>query len=157
MNSIRVRAIALTKENKLLLIRRSKPGTDPYYVFPGGGLEHDDNNELEKGLLRELSEEADAEVQEIVCPVYLIRRDKETEVEYEVYFLVKLDAWSGLNRSGPEFSESTEGQYLLEEFELSHNVISRLNIKPAEVKDYLCKKLLEGKQMDAIDVDFLRS
>ncbi len=50
------RAILITKENKLLLMRRFKPDTGEYYVTIGGGVE--DGETSEQDLVRELKEES---------------------------------------------------------------------------------------------------
>ena len=52
------RALVLTKENKILFIKRIKIGQEPYYVTPGGGIEENENS-LE-ALKRELLEETGA-------------------------------------------------------------------------------------------------
>jgi 8-oxo-dGTP pyrophosphatase MutT (NUDIX family) len=51
----RVRALLTTPEGDLLTIRRIRPGQEPYWVLPGGGVEN--GEDLETALARELHEE----------------------------------------------------------------------------------------------------
>jgi len=55
-----VRAILLDEDDRLVLIKRMKPGRTPYWTTPGGGLESTDVS-LRAGLRRELPEELGAE------------------------------------------------------------------------------------------------
>src|ERR1022692_3011607 len=51
----RVRALLITPDDDLLTIQRIRPGQDPYWVLPGGGVET--GEDLETALARELREE----------------------------------------------------------------------------------------------------
>jgi ADP-ribose pyrophosphatase YjhB (NUDIX family) len=46
----RVRALLITQDGDLLTIRRTRPGQEPYWVLPGGGVE--DGEDLEAALAR---------------------------------------------------------------------------------------------------------
>ena len=50
------RAILLDDEDRLVLIKRTKPGATPYWITPGGGVEPGDTTVAE-GLRREVLEE----------------------------------------------------------------------------------------------------
>jgi ADP-ribose pyrophosphatase YjhB (NUDIX family) len=52
----RVRAILVTDDERLLVIKRTRPGTPTYWVLPGGHVEPGDAD-LEAALHRELHEE----------------------------------------------------------------------------------------------------
>lgn len=52
------RAILIDDEGRLVLIKRTKPGREPYWTAPGGGVEADDVS-VEAALRRELAEELD--------------------------------------------------------------------------------------------------
>jgi 8-oxo-dGTP pyrophosphatase MutT (NUDIX family) len=58
-----VRAILLTPEREVLLIRIRLPGVAPFWVAPGGGIEPDETPA--DALRRELSEEVGIEIGEI--------------------------------------------------------------------------------------------
>jgi 8-oxo-dGTP pyrophosphatase MutT (NUDIX family) len=51
----RARALLITPGNYLITIQRIRPGQEPYWVLPGGGVEPGDD--LETALTRELREE----------------------------------------------------------------------------------------------------
>lgn len=51
----RVRGLLITPGHEFLVIKRIRPGQDPYWVLPGGGVEN--GEELEIALARELHEE----------------------------------------------------------------------------------------------------
>lgn len=55
------RAIVTDDEARLVLIKRTKPGQQPYWTTPGGGVEDSDPS-IEAALHRELHEELGAEV-----------------------------------------------------------------------------------------------
>lgn len=63
------RAILITKDNKLLLMKRTKP-EGVYYVTIGGGIE--DGETSEQALLRELKEESGSIVDK---PVFAFHYD----------------------------------------------------------------------------------
>ncbi|RSM34881.1 NUDIX hydrolase, partial [Actinoplanes sp. ATCC 53533] len=52
----RVRAVLVTPNDKVLLIRRERPHTPVYWVLPGGGVESTDASR-EDALRREVHEE----------------------------------------------------------------------------------------------------
>ncbi|MCX4986628.1 NUDIX domain-containing protein [Streptomyces sp. NBC_00572] len=59
----RVRAILITPQDTTLVMKRVRPGSDPYWVIVGGGVEETDATR-EDALLREVREEiaGDAEI-----------------------------------------------------------------------------------------------
>jgi ADP-ribose pyrophosphatase YjhB (NUDIX family) len=54
------RAILIDEHDRLVLIRRTKPGQAPYWTAPGGGVDATDAS-VEAALHRELAEELGAE------------------------------------------------------------------------------------------------
>src|SRR5215470_12643322 len=58
------RAILLDGDD-LVLIKRTKPGVDPYWVTPGGGVEETDDTVV-GALHREVDEELGAKVSDVV-------------------------------------------------------------------------------------------
>jgi 8-oxo-dGTP pyrophosphatase MutT (NUDIX family) len=56
------RAIVIDDEARLVLVRRTKPGTAPYWTALGGGVEPEDPS-VEAALVRELREELGASQQ----------------------------------------------------------------------------------------------
>ena len=67
--SVRLRpSAAIIRDGAILLIEDDEPGFGIHYNLPGGGLE--DSESLHEGVVRELREEADAEIE--VGPLILV-------------------------------------------------------------------------------------
>jgi ADP-ribose pyrophosphatase YjhB (NUDIX family) len=75
----RVRGLLITPDGDLLTIRRIRPGEDPYWVLPGGGVEG--GEDLETALARELREEA-AATAEIHSLMHIVDHDTERQYFY---------------------------------------------------------------------------
>jgi ADP-ribose pyrophosphatase YjhB (NUDIX family) len=131
----RVRAIVLTPANTMLLIKRTRPGTAPYWVLPGGHTDGTDSS-LEDSLLRELREELGGEAT-ILRLVDVIHR--ETERQY--FYLATMNHWSFADRTGPEFGELGRGSYELEEFPTHAEAIEHIDLKPDEIAVFLADAL----------------
>ena len=58
---VRIRASGLVfKDKKLIIVEHKKKGFNPYYVLPGGGIEHGESPE--QALVREIKEEINLDV-----------------------------------------------------------------------------------------------
>lgn len=132
----RVRAILYKDSDHIYLIKRVKNGQDPYWVTPGGGVEEMDTT-IENALIRELQEElgASIEIQRLVF--VLERQTKDDLVTKESFFLCRLIDMDEAARTGPEFSDSSRGEYILDEILLSPTHIQQTNIKPEELKQFV--------------------
>lgn len=127
------RALILTKENKILLLKRSKKGLKPYYVTPGGGIE--ENESSLQALIRELKEETGSSVTDICFLFHLDDVDKKNSVDF---YLVK--EVSRAVPTGIEWQQSTEeNKYELYEADIEE--LSDLNLKPDVVKKALINAL----------------
>ncbi|HST60525.1 MAG TPA: NUDIX hydrolase [Longimicrobium sp.] len=132
----RVRAVLLTPTGNLLLIKRVRAGTSPYWVFPGGGVEAQDEDP-ESALLREVREETGgtATVRKLL---FVLERDPgPTSADRELFYLADVASWDEAERSGPEFLEADPGAYVLDEFPLSAEEIEARDIKPDAMKRWL--------------------
>lgn len=137
---VRVRAILLTENESLLLIKRVKPnGTEPYWVAPGGGVEDDDVNLLDT-LERELREELGASAQFLRLAFVLEHRVAGKALR-EYFFICRLLDYDLGLRSGPEFDDPTRGQYILDEIPLDAEALSAINIKTSQLRDWLLRNL----------------
>lgn len=65
----RARGIVIDDEGRLLVIKRTKPGQEPYWTLPGGGVDGCDAT-VEDALRRELAEELGATA-DIIWQVFL--------------------------------------------------------------------------------------
>ncbi|MBR6730152.1 MAG: NUDIX domain-containing protein [Alphaproteobacteria bacterium] len=127
------RALVLTKENKILFIKRIKIGQEPYYVTPGGGIEENENS-LE-ALKRELLEETGSQVAEISFLFHLDDVDMRNSVD----FYIAKEVSRGIP-SGSEWVLSNE-QNKYELYEASIEELDKMNIKPKIVKKALINAL----------------
>ncbi|WP_019631165.1 NUDIX hydrolase [Actinomadura atramentaria] len=124
-----VRAVLLTPSSDLLLMKRTRPNTPPYWVLIGGGVEPDDPTP-EDALRREIREEIGGEAK-IVKHLHTIQ----TADTIQDIYLATITSWNFNNRTGPEFTDSTRGKYELEQHH--PDTIKTLNIKPPALKPLL--------------------
>ncbi|MFE3765411.1 NUDIX domain-containing protein [Streptomyces sp. NPDC059104] len=127
----RVRAVLVTADDTMLVIRRTKPGIPEYWVLPGGGVEPGDESR-EAALHREIHEE-------IAGKAHIIRllHTTESEGERQLFYLARIATWSFEDRTGPEFSAEGRGEYMLEEIPLTVEALDGINLKPDEIAHVL--------------------
>ncbi len=141
----RVRAILLTGDDSVLLIKRVKPNKSAsYWVAPGGGVEHSDAD-LIATLERELYEELGA-VATVLDTAFVLEHRKAGKQLEEHFFVCYLHHYDLSKRYGPEFSDPSRGKFIPEEIPLDPFELCRINIKTPELRDWMIRKL-----------DFLRS
>ncbi|GAA1110799.1 NUDIX hydrolase [Kitasatospora arboriphila] len=141
----RVRAVLITPNNTMLLIKRIRPGIDPYWVIVGGGVE-DTDADRKAALLREINEEiaGDAEI------LRLLHQMDNPKGETEYYYLARIEKWDFDNRTGPEFARTDRGEYILEEIPLTQEAVESLNLMPSQFKDVLCEAIARGELIPAL-------
>jgi len=131
----RVRAI-ITKDNKIILIKRVKPN-ETYWVFPGGGIEKGETKK--QALIREIKEELglDIEVKELL----LERKSDKPGMEGITEYFFTADIVDGElgTGEGPEYKPNSnyEGGYELEWVDITN--LPQINLKPKEVKNLVVK------------------
>jgi 8-oxo-dGTP pyrophosphatase MutT (NUDIX family) len=135
----RVRAVLLTPNNTTLLIKRIRPGIDPYWVIVGGKIEPTDASP-EDALQREVREEIAGEA-EIVSLLHTL----ETDEERQDFYLATIDNWSFEDRTGPEFSQEGRGEYLLEEIPLTTEALDAINLLPQAIAVVLREAVDRGE------------
>ncbi|MGN1091296.1 MAG: NUDIX domain-containing protein [Alphaproteobacteria bacterium] len=121
------RAIIITKDNKLLLMKRTKPD-GVYYVTIGGGIE--DGETSEQALLRELKEESGSIVDKPVFAFHFDDIERQNSVDFYVC--------KEINRIKPTGTEWTkwntpDNQYEL--VEVSIDEVKKLPLKPNKMKE----------------------
>lgn len=134
----RVRAILVTPNNTMLVIKRVRPGINPYWVVPGGGVEPTDPDR-EAALEREVREEIGGEI-DVMSLLHLL----ESQDEQHYFYLATIKRWSFEDRTGPEFADDSRGEYLLEEVPLTLDGIASIDLKPGAIGDFL-KNVLRTK------------
>lgn len=136
----RVRAILLTENAppRILLLKRTRPGIDPYWVAPGGGVEPADAS-LEAALVRELFEELGATV-DILKLVLLMDEPlsfEEGRPARQSVFLCHLLALDLTKRRGPEFDDPARGGYSPEYWIWQSDALRQINLVPETLKQFL--------------------
>ncbi|MFD8982927.1 NUDIX domain-containing protein [Streptomyces sp. NPDC059564] len=127
----RVRAVLVTADDTMLVIRRTKPDIPVYWVLPGGGVEASDESR-EAALHREIHEEI-AGKPDIVRLLHTM----ESEDERQFFYLAHIATWSFEDRTGPEFSAEGRGEYALEEIPLTVEGLDGIDLKPEEIAHVL--------------------
>jgi 8-oxo-dGTP pyrophosphatase MutT (NUDIX family) len=122
-----VRAILVTPAAGLLLIRRTWPGAIPYWVFPGGHVEPDDQG-LRAAVVREVREEAGTEPR--ITGLLHVLAD---EHQREYFYLGRIQSWSEADRTGPEFGDLDRGEYRLEEIPLTLEALDAISVVPEDI------------------------
>ncbi len=136
----RVRAILLTGNDSVLLIKRVKPGSSAsYWVAPGGGVEHQDAD-LIATLERELYEELGA-VATVLETAFVLEHQKAGKQLEEHFFVCRLLNYDLSKRYGPEFNDPARGEYIPEEVPLDAFELCHVNLKTPELRDWMIRKL----------------
>ncbi|MEU9107123.1 NUDIX domain-containing protein [Streptomyces xanthophaeus] len=127
----RVRAVLVTADDMMLVIRRTKPGIPVYWVLPGGGVEESDESR-EAALHREIHEEIAGK-----ADIVRLLHTMETDDERHLFYLARIATWSFEDRTGPEFSAEGRGDYALEEIPLTVKGLDTIDLKPEEIAHIL--------------------
>ncbi|MEU1538497.1 MULTISPECIES: NUDIX domain-containing protein [Streptomycetaceae] len=132
------RAILLDGDS-LVLIKRTKPGLNPYWVTPGGGVEAEDATIVE-ALHRELDEELGAKVTDVV-PAFVdtvehIGEDGSHGVKVQHFFVCRLASMDPSRRHGPEVDEPS-GTYDVVRVPFSRVGLASVEIVPLTLRHYL--------------------
>ncbi|MBQ0928615.1 NUDIX hydrolase [Saccharopolyspora endophytica] len=129
------RAILLDEYGRLLLIKRTKPGQDPYWTAPGGGVEESDSS-VEAALHRELDEELGATATGLT-QVFLFSSASDSGVAVQHFFVARLSTLDESSRSGAEFADPARGGYELDRVDLRGDALVSVDLKPAALKDFV--------------------
>jgi 8-oxo-dGTP pyrophosphatase MutT (NUDIX family) len=137
----RVRAVLITPDQHLLAIRRTRPGQPAYWVLPGGGVE-DSDPDRESALQRELREELAA-----TADIHGLLHIVERAAERQYIYLARVHTWTFADRTGPEFTDHTRGDYRLDQIPVTATGIRAVEFKPDEIADFLTHYLGAGTDL----------
>jgi ADP-ribose pyrophosphatase YjhB (NUDIX family) len=129
------RAILIDDHDRLVLIKRTKPGQTPYWTAPGGGVEDTDSS-IEAALHRELAEELGAEASG-AARVFLFSAPSDAGVAVQHFFVARLTKLEPTARNGPEFDDPLRGGYDPERIDLRGEDLASIDLKPAALKDFI--------------------
>ncbi|UUV32205.1 NUDIX domain-containing protein [Amycolatopsis roodepoortensis] len=124
-----VRALLVDDEGSLVLIRRTKPGEDPYWTTPGGGVLS--GEQPDDALRRELREElgATASIGGALTP----STPSVASDPCQTIYLARLRTLRPETRSGPEWTEQASGTYTIAIVPITD--LATINLKPTWLRD----------------------
>ncbi len=129
----------LIDDDQFLLIKRTKPGLDPYWITPGGGVEPEDATVID-ALHRELDEELGAKVSDVV-PAFVdtvdhVGEDGSAGVKVQHFFVCRLESMDLSRRHGPEVDEPC-GIYEVVRLPFTHAGVTSVEVVPDSLRAYL--------------------
>lgn len=138
------RAILLDGDTdpRMILIKRTKPGQQPYWITPGGGVEPEDTSVVE-ALHREVDEELGAKVTDVV-PAFVDTvphsegdaPDGAVGVKVQHFFVCRLASMDLSRRHGPEVDEPC-GEYEVVRIPFTREGIASVGMVPPSLRAYL--------------------
>ncbi|WNI16581.1 NUDIX hydrolase [Actinacidiphila sp. ITFR-21] len=125
--------------DRLVLIKRTKPGIAPYWVTPGGGVEDDDPGIL-AALHREIDEELGGKITDPV-PAFVdttehVAGDGSHGVKVQFFFVCRLASMDLSRRHGPEVDQP-RGDYEVVRVPFSRMGLASVDIVPLTLRHYL--------------------
>lgn len=127
------------RPGELILIKRTKPGLEPYWITPGGGVEPGVDRTVVDALHRELDEELGAKVTDVV-PAFVdtVRDAEETPggVKVQHFFVCRLASMDPARRHGPEVDEPC-GEYEIVRVPFTPTGLTSVEVVPPTLRAYL--------------------
>ncbi|MEV7465434.1 NUDIX domain-containing protein [Streptomyces kronopolitis] len=128
------RAILLDGD-ELILIKRIKPGREPYWVTVGGGVEDDDAS-VEAALRREVFEEVGGRLSRAEL-VHLVTDELDGGIGIQHIFAASLSSMDLSARTGTEFSKPERGSYEVVRVPFIAGAIRELNLMPTTLAAFI--------------------
>lgn len=127
------RAILLDGD-ELILMKRTKPGLDPYWTTVGGGVEKSDAG-IEAALHREVFEELGGTLARAEL-VYLVTDEVEGGVAVQHIFAARLASMDVSIRTGTEFSKPERGLYEIVRVPFTAQGVLGVHLVPPQLAQY---------------------
>ncbi|MFC5719794.1 NUDIX domain-containing protein [Streptomyces gamaensis] len=126
-------------EFDMIVIKRTKPGQDPYWITPGGGMEPEDASVV-AALHREVDEELGAKVVDVV-PAFVDTVSHSLHhaahgVKVQHFFVCRLASMDLSLRHGPEVDEPC-GTYEVVRIPFTRAGIASVELVPPSLRAYL--------------------
>ncbi|MDH6127593.1 NUDIX hydrolase [Kitasatospora sp. GP82] len=132
----------------IVLIKRTRPGSNPYWITPGGGVESGDRTVVD-ALHREVDEELGGKVVDVV-PAFVdtvshAHHDDGTlahphGVKVQHFFVCRLAAMDPSRRHGPEVDEP-RGEYEIVRLPFTREGVTSVNVVPPSLRAYLAANI----------------
>lgn len=119
----------------LLLIKRTRPGQEPYWVSIGGGVEPDDAT-LEDAVRREVLEEIGAQIRN-VAQVFIIKDVVEDGIAAQHVFLAERAPVDLVDPTGKELTIASRGGYELVRVPFTAEGLAEIDLKPAALAEFI--------------------
>ena len=137
----------------MILIKRTKPGSDPYWITPGGGVEPGEDATVVDALHREVDEELGAKVTDVV-PAFVDTVQHSTSalphgpsgagdthgaahgVKVQHFFVCRLASMDLARRHAPEVEEPC-GKYEIVRLPFTREGIASVEVVPPSLRAYL--------------------
>ena len=136
------RAILLD-DDRLILIKRVRPGIPPYWVTPGGGVEPEDAT-VTDALHREVDEELGAKVvSPVIAFVDTVEHtgpDGVAGVKVQHFFVCRLESMDLSRRHGPEI-ERPNGTYEVVSVPFTTEGVTSVRLTPQSLRAYLAANI----------------
>lgn len=130
-----VRAILVDGRDRLVLIKRTRPGEAPYWTAPGGGVDNADTSPS-AALARELGEELGASATGYE-QVFLFSSSSGEGVAVQHFFICRLTGLDLAARTGEEFQDLARGGYDVEFVDLASDALAGVELKPPALKEFI--------------------
>ena len=127
------RAVLIDDEDRLVVIRRARPGQEPYWTTAGGGVESEDTSRA-AAVERELGEELGAVVR-VGQQVFLVSSVNGAGLTVQHFFLCRLLGIEPALRVGPEHTDLSRGAYELDRIPLK--ALAGFDLRPTELRDFV--------------------
>ncbi|PDP89170.1 NUDIX hydrolase [Glycomyces fuscus] len=129
------RALLFDSEQRLVLIKRTKPQQEPYWVTVGGGVETNDVS-VEAALHREVLEELGGRIDR-VRRVLLITDDLPGGIGIQHVFTARLTSMDLANRTGAEFNEPGRGTYEVVSVPATRDALTGVRLLPLQLAEFV--------------------
>jgi 8-oxo-dGTP pyrophosphatase MutT (NUDIX family) len=125
--------------NELVLIKRTKPGREPYWVTVGGGVEAGDAS-IEDALHREVFEELGGQLSKAEL-VHLITDELDGGIGVQHIFAARLAQMDLSVRTGTEFDKPERGGYEVVRVPFTSAAVRELNLMPPELGEFAASNI----------------
>ncbi|WP_344565361.1 NUDIX hydrolase [Streptomyces axinellae] len=139
---------------ELIVIKRTKPGREPYWITPGGGVEPGTDRTVMEALHREVDEELGAKVADVV-PAFVdtVQDPEETPggVKVQHFFVCRLVSMDPTRRHGPEVEEPC-GEYEIVRLPFTPEGVTSVEVVPPALRAYLAANIEGVRALLASDL-----